>query len=58
MKAKKKTINEIKIDDLKIDITQKLETLKVEEPSKREAGIMVKTVEELFDKLQNEAKVI
>ncbi|MDA0764471.1 MAG: electron transfer flavoprotein subunit beta/FixA family protein [Proteobacteria bacterium] len=58
MKAKKKTINEIKIDDLKIDITQKLETLKVEEPSKREAGIMVKTVKELFDKLQNEAKVI
>lgn len=58
MKAKKKPINEIKVDDLKIDITQKLEILKVEEPSKREAGIMVKTVEELFDKLQNEAKVI
>ncbi len=58
MKAKKKPINEIKVNDLKIDITQKLETLKVEEPSKREAGIMVKTVEELFDKLQNEAKVI
>ncbi len=58
MKAKKKPINEIKVNDLKIDITQKLEILKVEEPSKREAGIMVKTVEELFDKLQNEAKVI
>ena len=58
MKAKKKPINEIKVNNLKIDITQKLEILKVEEPSKREAGIMVKTVEELFDKLQNEAKVI
>ena len=58
MKAKKKPINEIKIDDLKIDIKQRLSILKVEEPDKRESGIMVKTVEELVEKLQNEAKVI
>ena len=58
MKAKKKPINEVKIDDLKIDIKQRLSILKVEEPDKRETGIMVKTVEELVEKLQNEAKVI
>ena len=58
MKAKKKPINEVKIDDLKINIKQRLSILKVEEPDKRESGIMVKTVEELVEKLQNEAKVI
>jgi len=58
MKAKKKPINEFKIDDLKIDIKQRLSILKVEEPDKRVSGIMVKTVEELVEKLQNEAKVI
>ena len=58
MKAKKKPINEIKIDELKIDIKQRLNILKVEEPSKRQSGIMVKTIEELVDKLKNEAKVI
>ena len=58
MKAKKKPINEVKIDDLKIDIKQRLSILKVEEPDKRVSGIMVKTVEELVEKLQNEAKVI
>ena len=58
MKAKKKPINEIKVDDLKVDIKQRLDILKVEEPSKRQSGIMVKTIEELVDKLKNEAKVI
>ena len=58
MKAKKKQINEIKIDELKINIKQRLDILKVEEPSKRQSGIMLKTIEELVDKLKNEAKVI
>ncbi|MDC0093018.1 electron transfer flavoprotein subunit beta/FixA family protein [Alphaproteobacteria bacterium] len=58
MKAKKKPISQIKIDELKIDIKQRLNILKVEEPSKRQSGIMVKTIEELVDKLKNEAKVI
>jgi len=58
MKAKKKPINEIKINDLGIDIKQRLDILKVEEPSKRQSGIMLKTIEELVDKLKNEAKVI
>lgn len=58
MKAKKKPINQIKIEELKIDIKQRLDILKVEEPSKRQSGIMLKTIEELVDKLKNEAKVI
>ena len=58
MKAKKKPINQIKVEELKIDIKQRLDILKVEEPSKRQSGIMLKTIEELVDKLKNEAKVI
>jgi len=58
MKAKKKPINEMKVNDLGIDIKQRLDILKVEESSKRQSGIMLKTIEELVDKLKNEAKVI
>jgi electron transfer flavoprotein beta subunit len=58
MKAKKKPINEIKLDDLDLNIKQRLNILKVEEPSKRQSGIMLKTVEELVEKLKDEAKVI
>ncbi len=58
MKAKKKPINEIKIKDLNIEIKKHLSILKVEEPAKRQSGIMLKTVDELVDKLKNEAKVI
>ena len=58
MKAKKKPINEIKIEDLKIEIKKHLSVLKVEEPAKRQSGIMLKTVDELVDKLKNESKVI
>ena len=58
MKAKKKTINEIKIEDLDVEIKKHLSIIKVEEPAKRQSGIMLKTVDELVDKLKNEAKVI
>ena len=58
MKAKKKPISEIKIEDLNIEIRKHLSILKVEEPAKRQSGIMLKTVDELVDKLKNEAKVI
>ncbi len=58
MKAKRKPIDEIKIEDLNIDIEPRLEILKVEEPKSREAGIMVKSVDEMIEKLKNEAKVI
>jgi electron transfer flavoprotein beta subunit len=58
MKAKKKPIDELTPDDLSVDITPRIETLKVEEPASREAGVMVETVAELVDKLKNEARVI
>ena len=58
MKAKRKPIDEVKVEDLNIDIEPRLEILKVEEPKSREAGIMVKSVDEMIEKLKNEAKVI
>ena len=58
MKAKKKPINQIQVYELNLKIEQRLDILKVEEPTKRQSGIMLKTVEELVDKLKNEAKVI
>ena len=58
MKAKKKPIDELTPDDLGVDITPRIETLTVEEPASREAGVMVETVAELVDKLKNEARVI
>ena len=44
--------------DLGVDVTPRLKTLKVSEPPKRSAGIMVKDIAELVSKLRNEAKVI
>jgi electron transfer flavoprotein beta subunit len=58
MKAKKKPIDQISLDDLGVDASQRLKTLKVEEPPAREAGIIVDSVSNLVDKLKNEAKVI
>jgi len=58
MKAKKKPIEEIVASDLGIDVSPRLEQLKVEEPPKRKAGIKVANVAELVQKLKNEAKVI
>jgi len=58
MKAKKKPIDEMAPADLGVDIAPRLETLRVEEPPTRQAGVMVESVAELVDKLKNEAKVI
>jgi len=58
MKAKKKPIDEIVASDLGVDLSPRLEQLKVEEPPKRKAGIKVANVAELVQKLKNEAKVI
>ena len=58
MKAKKKTINTITPDSLGVDIAPRLKTIKVEEPPKRSAGVMVADVAALVEKLKNEAKVI
>jgi len=58
MKAKKKPIETLKVDDLGVDVAPRLKTVKVVEPPKRQAGIKVESVAELVDKLKNEAKVI
>jgi electron transfer flavoprotein beta subunit len=58
MKAKKKPLEIVKPDALGVDVAPRLKTLKVAEPGKRKAGVMVKDVAELVDKLRNEAKVI
>jgi electron transfer flavoprotein beta subunit len=58
MKAKKKPLETIKPADLGVDVTPRLKTLKVSEPAKRSAGIMVPDVATLVAKLRTEAKVI
>jgi len=58
MKAKKKTLDNIKPADLGVDVTPRLKTLKVSEPAKRSAGIIVPDVATLVAKLKTEAKVI
>ncbi|WP_428425187.1 electron transfer flavoprotein subunit beta/FixA family protein [Methylibium sp.] len=58
MKAKKKTLEVFKPADLGVDTTPRIKTLKVSEPPKRSAGVMVPDVATLVAKLKNEAKVI
>jgi len=58
MKAKKKPIEQINTSDLDVDITPRVQQIKVEEPPKRKSGIKVTSVAELVQKLKNEAKVI
>ena len=58
MKAKKKQLDTYKPEDLGVDVTPRIKTLKVNEPPKRSAGIKVPDVATLVDKLKNEAKVI
>ena len=58
MKAKKKSLEVVKPDDLGVDVTSRIKTLKVVEPPKRGAGVKVPDVATLVAKLKNEAKVI
>ena len=58
MKAKQKPIEKITPGDLNIEIKQRLKTLKVTEPPKKEAGIKVDSVQELISKLHEKEKVI
>ena len=58
MKAKQKPLDVIDAGSLGVDIEPRNKTLKVSPPPVREAGIIVETVEDLVDKLKNEAKVI
>jgi len=58
MKAKKKPLDSLTVDELGVDINPRLTIIKVEEPAAREAGIKVADVRELVEKLKNEVKVI
>ncbi|MDB9936925.1 electron transfer flavoprotein subunit beta/FixA family protein [Candidatus Pelagibacter sp.] len=58
MKSKKKPLEILTAADLGVDTTPRVQQIKVEEPSKRKAGIKVASVAELVSKLKNEAKVI
>ena len=58
MKAKKKPLDVLTPDELGVDLTPTVEILSVEAPAERQAGIKVESVEQLVDKLKNEAKVI
>ena len=58
MKAKKKPIEQLIAKDLGVDISNRIQQLKVEEPAKRKGGLKVANVAELVSKLKNEAKVI
>ncbi|MFA7556262.1 MAG: electron transfer flavoprotein subunit beta/FixA family protein [Hydrogenophaga sp.] len=58
MKAKKKQLDTVKPEDLGVDVSPRLKTLKVSEPAGRKAGVKVPDVATLVDKLKNEAKVI
>jgi len=58
MKAKKKQLDILKPDELGVDVAPRLKTIKVSEPAKRAAGVMVPDVATLVTKLKTEAKVI
>jgi len=58
MKAKKKPIDQLTPEQLGVDVAPRLVTLKVEEPPKRQGGRKVASVQELVEKLRNEARVI
>ena len=58
MKAKKKQLDIFSPSDLEVDIAPRLKLIKVEEPPVRAGGVKVADVDELVDKLRNEAKVI
>jgi electron transfer flavoprotein beta subunit len=58
MKAKKKPLEEIALSGLGLAVASGTRLLKLETPAARKAGVLVKTVDELVDKLKNDAKVI
>ena len=58
MKAKKKELNVVSLSEMGFDTSARTELLSVELPAQRAAGIIVESVDDLMDKLKNEAKVI
>jgi len=57
-KQKKKELTVKNVSELGVDVNPRTELLSVELPPSRDAGIIVESVDELVDKLKNEAKVI
>ena len=58
MKAKKKPLDTLTLDDLGVASTARVKLIQVEPPAQRKAGIKVADIDTLIDKLKNEAKVI
>lgn len=58
MKAKKVKIEKQKVEDYDLTGLNSIEILEVREPEKRKGGVMVQNVDELLDKLRNEAKIL
>ena len=58
MKAKKKPIDKLTLDDLGVDQTLQVRSVSFNQPAARSAGVIVETVQELVQKLQDEAKVL
>ena len=58
MKAKKKPLDILKPEELGVDVTPRIKTIRVDEPPKRSGGAIVSDVKTLVDKLKNEVKVI
>lgn len=58
MKAKSKPIKKFTLQDLNVEIKSDLEVVEVTEPPKRKSGVILSSVDELIDKLKNEARVI
>ncbi len=58
MKAKKKPMDQFSPEELGIDVSPRMQVLKVEEPPKRQSGEIVPDIATLVGKLKNEAKVI
>ena len=58
MKAKKKPIDVIDVNEIGVNVDKRVQTIEVQLPPEREAGVKVENVSELVDKLRNEAKVI
>ncbi|CAL5033421.1 unnamed protein product [Urochloa decumbens] len=58
MKAKSKVIKKVTPEELNVDIRSDMEVIEVNEPPKRKAGVILSSVDELLDKLKNEARVL
>lgn len=58
LKAKKKPVEVLKLEELGLDVSPRITVEKVEAPTEREGGVIVESVDELLEKLRNEAKVL